>query len=103
MPVNLVHVYNSSVKDKNIGYGNGFRLNYHQTIEPVEISGEDYYRYTDGDGTIHYFYYDDDKSQWIIDSGLKFTLTIGSVSNEKIYGQGYCKSKNLFLTVRVNL
>lgn len=82
MPVSLNHVFNSNDRDVNIGYGSGFRLNYHQTIKKVTISGTDYYRHTDGDGTVHYFYYDSKKKAWKDESGLEFTLTVNSGAAE---------------------
>jgi RHS repeat-associated protein len=55
MPVSISHVYNAVEKDANIGYGMGWRLNYTQTIASQTISGVLYYKYTDEDGTVHYF------------------------------------------------
>ncbi len=82
MPVSLNHVFNSNDRDVDIGYGNGFRLNYHQTIKKVTIGGTDYYRHTDGDGTVHYFYYDSKKKAWKDESGLEFTLTVNPGADE---------------------
>ena len=61
MPVQLAHVYNSNDKDVNIGYGNGFRLNYHQTLNLVSVGPVEYYKYIDSDGTEHNFIYRTDR------------------------------------------
>ncbi|AJA46845.1 tRNA(Glu)-specific nuclease WapA [Clostridium pasteurianum DSM 525 = ATCC 6013] len=55
MPVSINHVFNSNDRNSNIGYGNGWRLNVSQRVELQTISGVQYYRYTDEDGTRHYF------------------------------------------------
>ena len=53
----LSHIYNSSLSSQSGRYGNGWRLNLVQTLEPITISGAANvkYVYTDGDGTRHYF------------------------------------------------
>ena len=61
MPVSLSHVYNSNNRTVNLGYGYGFALSYHQTLKKLKIAGTDYYQHVDGDGTVHYFYYDTEK------------------------------------------
>ena len=96
MPATLNHVYNSNDKDINLGYGQGFRLNYHQTIEPVTILDTQYYKYTDADGTRHYFYHDKDKNKWIVDSGLNLTLTIGSAADSKYTIEDKSNQKLIF-------
>ena len=96
MPAVINHVYNSNDKDMNLGYGYGFRLNYHQTIEPVTLLDTQYYKYTDADGTKHYFYHDKDKNKWIVDSGLNLTLTIGSSNSEKYTIEDKTNQKLIF-------
>jgi len=59
MPLYISHVYNSDSKEANIGYGNGWRLNLAQTVRPITIGELSYAEYTDGDGTIHHFYYEE--------------------------------------------
>lgn len=81
MPIALSHVYNTNDKDVNLGYGYGWRLNYHQTIRAVQISGNTYYEYVDGDGTCHYFYSDNNK--WKDESGIDLELTINSTSSDR--------------------
>jgi len=58
----LSHIYNSNSATTdssglNQYYGNGWRLNFVQKLEPVTIEGNNSvkYKYTDGDGTQHYF------------------------------------------------
>lgn len=68
MPANLTLFYNTNdvVLNNNLGYGLGYKLNYHQTLIPETIDGIEYLNYTDEDGTMHYFrkngntYYDED-------------------------------------------
>jgi len=58
MPVSINHVYNSNDQATDIKYGSGWRLNLNQRIAEQSIDGVQYYIYTDGDGTKHYFKYD---------------------------------------------
>ena len=59
MPIEIEHVYNTNDKDRDIGYGNGWRINYAQSVEAVSLKNRTttstYYRHTDGDGTRHYY------------------------------------------------
>lgn len=96
MPASLTHVYNSNDKDVNLGYGYGYRLNYHQYIEKKEIDSTEYYKYTDEDGTAHYFKYDSDKKQWLVDTGIDLELTIGTASDEKYTVQDKSDQKLIF-------
>ena len=54
MPVSVNHVYNTNDRGKDIGYGQGFRLNLSQTITLETIGGIEYAKYIDEDGTSHY-------------------------------------------------
>lgn len=56
-PASLKLIYNTHdvVNNNNIGYGLGYRLNFHQTIEEISIDQSNYLKYTDAEGTIHYF------------------------------------------------
>ena len=71
--INLVYNTNDVVLNNNIGYGIGWQLDLAQTIKPETIEEISYLKYTDGDGTIHYFklidgiYKDED--------GLNLTIT----------------------------
>lgn len=78
MPVNMNLVYNNTYHTESIGYGLGFRLNYHQTIQKVKIGETDYYRHIDGDGTAHYFYEDKKKKQWQDEADKELILEIGT-------------------------
>lgn len=55
LPVSINHVFNTNNKGTNLGYGKGYRLNLTQTIEQQTIDETEYLRYTDEDGTSHYF------------------------------------------------
>lgn len=83
-PMALSHVYNSNNCATDLGYGYGFALNYHQTLVKTKIGGTDYYKHTDGDGTIHYFYYDSTEKKWKDESGLEQTLTIHTDGIEQL-------------------
>lgn len=83
-PMALSHVYNSNNCATDLGYGYGFALNYHQTLVKTKIGGTDYYKDTDGDGTIHYFYYDSTEKKWKDESGLEQTLTIHTDGTEQL-------------------
>ncbi|MCI9585913.1 MAG: DNRLRE domain-containing protein, partial [Bacilli bacterium] len=69
LPVTVNHIYNTNDKDINIGYGNGFRLNLNQTLT---IDGN-YIKYTDEDGTRHWFA--KENSKYIDEDGLNLSLT----------------------------
>lgn len=83
-PMALSHVYNSNNCATDLGYGYGFALNYHQTLVKTKIGGTDYYKHTDGDGTIYYFYYDSTEKKWKDESGLEQTLTIHTDGTEQL-------------------
>ncbi|VTQ88082.1 DNRLRE domain-containing protein [Hathewaya histolytica] len=84
MPASISHVYNSNEKDKSIGFGLGWRLNYYQTIEPKIIEGKRWYEYTDSDGTKHHFKYDDKEKIYKEDSGLDLKFKINSDGSYEI-------------------
>ncbi|MDT8716244.1 DNRLRE domain-containing protein, partial [Clostridium sp. 19966] len=73
-PVGINHVYSSNDKDFNIGYGDGWRLNYSQRFEYSTIGGVPYYVYTDDDGTRHYFKYDASSNEIKDELNLGLTL-----------------------------
>lgn len=83
MPVNLTHVFNSNDRGTDIGYGLGFRLNYHQTIESLTLSNTQYYKQVDGDGTAHYFAFDSKENKWKDEGNKDRVLTIGTDSSSK--------------------
>ena len=84
VPMSLSHVYNSNNCGVNLGYGYGFALNYHQTVKKVTIAGTEYYKHTDGDGTVHYFYLDSKDKKWKEESGLDLTITLHPDRNDQI-------------------
>ena len=72
-------VYNANDKDTDIGYGNGWRLNYVQELVKEEIStttgDTTYYRLTDGDCTRHWYKHDTG-SKYVNELNKDTTLTI---------------------------
>ncbi|WP_143318591.1 DNRLRE domain-containing protein [Clostridium sp. HBUAS56017] len=62
LPVSITHVYNENERGKNIGFGQGYRLNLSQKVYGTTISGKLYYVYEDEDGTRHYFKADNPSS-----------------------------------------
>ncbi len=78
MPFTLSHVYNGYNAGKiqqTLNVGSGWQLSIQESIEPKTIGGETKYKYTDGDGTEHYFE-KNTSNVWKDDSGLDLTLTI---------------------------
>ena len=87
MPISLSHVYNTNDKGTDIGYGNGWRLNYSQEINEVEItdrnSTQTYFELVDGDGTRHYYKKKNNSSSVYINELDKDSeLTINTSANE---------------------
>ncbi len=84
MPVSISHVHNAVDRSNaSVGYGLGWRLNYAQTIASQTISGTLYYKYTDEDGTVHYFRQKD--SGYDDESGQNRVLTIDTASTVARY------------------
>lgn len=77
-PISLSHVFNSSEQGADIGYGKGFRLNYHQTMTAKKIGDTDYYCQIDGDGTRRYFVQDTTDSKWKDELDQTRILTLNS-------------------------
>lgn len=75
MPISLTHVFNSNNKDVKSGYGLGWMSNLNQRLVSETIGTKNYYVYTDGDGTKHYF---ENTGATILkdESGLDLTLTV---------------------------
>ncbi|MCL2672132.1 MAG: DNRLRE domain-containing protein, partial [Clostridiales bacterium] len=85
LPISLAHVHNTNDKDTDIGYGNGWRLNYSQSIEKVTIGGTNYYRLIDGDGTRHYYRYSsttNNKALYINELNYGSELTVPNSGTE---------------------
>lgn len=82
MPISISHVYNSTEATAGSSvqtypgslYGNGWRLNFSQTVNSEIIGGTQYYVWTDDDGTKHYF--KNYSGVWKDESGLDLILTI---------------------------
>lgn len=57
LPIDLKLIYNTNnvVLNNDIGYGLGYKLNYHRVIKEQIIDGTKYLEYLDEDGTLHYF------------------------------------------------
>jgi RHS repeat-associated protein len=86
MPLNLYHVYNTNdINSPDIGYGRGFRLNLSQRIMPQTIGGEQYYVYTDEDGTKHYLKRIPNQNNYADESGLNLTMAINASNREQMY------------------
>ncbi len=78
MPVAVDHVFNSTFRNENnekMLYGNGWRTNFDQRVESVTIGSTSYYKYTDEDGTAHYFALKD--NEWEVEDGIDLKLTVG--------------------------
>lgn len=56
LPINAKLIYNTNdvVLHNDYGFGEGYKLNYNQTIKLVEVDFLDYLEFVDEDGTIHY-------------------------------------------------
>lgn len=56
LPIDAKLIYNTNdvILHKNYGFGEGYKLNYSQTIKSVEVDFLDCLEYVDEDGTIHY-------------------------------------------------
>ena len=83
LPVSLSHVYNANDKAVDIGYGNGWRLNYSQSVAEVALPNgattTTYFEYTDGDGTRHYYKADGTSTtNYINELDKDSTLTVGT-------------------------
>ena len=78
LPINLNLIYNTNdiLLDNKTFFGKGYKLNYEQIIRvPNTESLSDYLEYIDADGTIHYFYKNNDK--YLDEDGLGLTLEKG--------------------------
>ena len=78
LPINLELIYNTNdvILQNNIGYGLGYKLNYHQTIKETQIEEINYLEYVDADGTIHYFTEKD--GIFVDEDGLNLKITKNS-------------------------
>ena len=86
-PVNLGIFYNTNdailVKNDsnyNYGYGLGWKLSFHQTLEELTIEDTEYIKFIDQDGTDHYFYKgiednDQDINKYYDEDGLSLIIS----------------------------
>ena len=95
----LSHVYNSTVsyanfttdanmhtnRYTNMNIGSGWRLSVQETVVPFTIGSKKYYIYSDGDGTEHYFYYNDNDKKYVDEDGLNLTLSFWTAPNRYQY------------------
>lgn len=84
-PISLSHVFGSSAKGADIGYGKGVRLNYHQTMVQTKIGSTDYYCQTDGDGTKRYFVKDKTDNKWKDELDQTRILTLNATTSPTRY------------------
>ena len=113
----LSHVYNSETayanfttdanmhtkRYTNMNIGSGWRLSIQETVVPFTIGSKKYYIYSDGDGTEHYFYYNENDKKYVDEDGLNLTLSFWTASatgyeyitmqdkkgNQKVFINGY--------------
>lgn len=108
MPLTVNHSYSSykcGEAQPTLNVGHGYRLNIQETVEKVTIGGATKYRYTDGDGTEHYFE-KNSSGKWVDDSGLDLTLTVGTseytITDKKDNKRVFSVSKNYLLRIEDN-
>ncbi|MDD2376320.1 MAG: RICIN domain-containing protein [Clostridia bacterium] len=78
MPVSINHVFNTNDKNKDIGFGPGWRLNISQMVSLETIGSTQYAKYIDEDGTAHYFLKQGTTNTYLDEDGLGLTLTYNS-------------------------
>ena len=75
MPVSISHIYNPMLSGSNkYGLGYGWQTNYHQTVKQASDNS---YVWTDGDGTLHYFY-PTDTGVYQDEDNLRLTLSVAT-------------------------
>ena len=84
LPISISHVYNLSESQTSSRFGNGWRLNVMQQL--VATGDANYpYKYTDSDGTAHYFYKDQNDGNKLKDEdGLGLEITDTTPTNRTI-------------------
>ena len=87
--------------------GSGWTLDYIQKVVPETISGIQYLRYTDGDGTVHYFIKDsspkDSSYPYYDEDGLGLKMKVNSTNNYTMAddnGNTWTFTKNYLTTVK---
>lgn len=101
MPVSVTHVYNSCDMDQDpFGCGYGWRTNYHQTLHKEYLDDKEYYVYTDGDGTEHWFKPVNSLARKFKDeSGLSMELVPGDPTTIRDKGDGVMSFPQITETV----
>ena len=101
MPVSVTHVYNSCDMDQDpFGCGYGWRTNYHQTLHKEYLDDKEYYVYTDGDGTEHWFKPVNSLARKFKDeSGLSMELVPGDPTTIRDKGDGMMNFPQITETV----
>ncbi|MGL5151160.1 MAG: DUF6531 domain-containing protein, partial [Clostridium sp.] len=92
MPISIRHIFNSNDRNNKSEFGLGWKSNYNQSISYIKIGEKDYYKYIDGDGTEHYFYYENDSKTYKNEEGLELTLKINADKTYEISDKGGIKS-----------
>lgn len=88
MPLSVSLIYNlSNVDNDSAPYGRGWKLNWNQKIDKSVKSNYDntqYLKYTDGDGTEHYFTSDSSTDTWTNEINSDIKINSASSSNDYI-------------------
>lgn len=74
MPASMVFSYSLADRETDLGYGNGWRSSYAQTLAEETVGSTVYYKWVDGDGTETYFR--QVNGQWEDELGKGYTLTV---------------------------
>ena len=78
VPVSISHIYNTNDSGLNtFGLGYGWRTNFNQTVKVWEKDSS-YYVWEDGDGSKHYFKYDQSIGKYKDEDGLELVLTLNN-------------------------
>jgi YD repeat-containing protein len=78
MPVSITHTYNSCLSSSNeVGCGSGWRTSAHHSVHKKTVSGVDYYIWTDGGGTEHWFKVTGTQP-YADDQGMKLKLRVNT-------------------------
>ena len=78
LPASIELVYNTAdvISNKDYGYGLGVKPNLIQTIKEVNIDTLNVLEYLDEDGTIHYFYKNNDDNCYYDEDGLSLKVEL---------------------------
>ena len=93
LPVSLNLIYNTN---DVIVKQDGFKFNLIQTIRSITLENNEYLEYEDEDGTIHYFYKDNESDSPLFHDEDGLSLTVVKENNNYIMSDKY-GNKKLFL------